>query len=171
MICPCPYLFCCGFKVLYRNEFLNFVFYLLISRFPGLSKYFISDFACLLHASAINFVWWTLSDTAIVSNRLHAKNHKGCSHSFLPLAHTDLGRINSVSHEQKNIVFKRLERSPRNSNQELYTSLLAHHNMISNIHAQTRTTKRYEQTTVSLYHYDIEWFWYYCLNISWIWCR
>ena len=104
----CPHGVCYGFQVMENHESPDIAFTLLRTRFANPPPLIVYDNACKLHHYVLNrdpvFFW----DTRFVVDRLHWRNHSGCSGAYNISSYPQYDRLNSQVAEQHNSALKRL---------------------------------------------------------------
>ena len=169
--CSCSNSISYGVKVMQRDEGPRCILDTIISRFAQIPRFIVYDFACGLFSSAVNTLWWAISETTIVTDNFHSKNHRSCSPSYLPRCYTDLDLCNTVAHEQNNRPITQLGRSLRNCSYRTYLGLLTYLLTIENIKAKTRATDEYRNRDRRFNANNTAWAYFNCLGKKCLCCN
>ncbi|XP_066271346.1 uncharacterized protein [Branchiostoma lanceolatum] len=127
----CQHAICYGFEVMLEPESPKYPFRILKSRFSTAPSVIIYDNACQLHSYCLNRDPGFFQNSRFFVDRLHFKNHKGCSKGYcldMYKASFDILTINSQINEQANSGLRRIEgqlsyMNPRNFLHRLVTFL------------------------------------------------
>ncbi|XP_066282552.1 uncharacterized protein [Branchiostoma lanceolatum] len=98
-----------GFEVMVRHESPNTPFTVLRKRFQNVPDCVIYDNSCNLHSYCLNRDPSLFRNTWFLVDRLHWKNHKGCSVGYKLSAYPQYDHINSQVVEQCNASLKKLK--------------------------------------------------------------
>ncbi|XP_078586099.1 uncharacterized protein LOC144867969 [Branchiostoma floridae x Branchiostoma japonicum] len=98
-----------GFEVMVKHESPNTPFTILRTRFKDVPETVIYDNSCNLHSYCLNRDPLLFKNTWFLVDRLHWKNHKGCSVGYQLSRYPQYDNVNSQVVEQCNSALKKLK--------------------------------------------------------------
>eukprot|EP00112_Aurelia_sp_Birch-Aquarium-sp1_P017171 Seg3960.3 transcript_id=Seg3960.3/GoldUCD/mRNA.D3Y31 product="hypothetical protein" protein_id=Seg3960.3/GoldUCD/D3Y31 len=107
----CEHEICYGFEIMLTNESPDVPFTVLFTRFIIGPDVVIYDNACNLHDYCLNRSPQFFMETKFLVDRLHWRNHTGCSGGYNMATYPDYKHINSQINEQMNSCLKRIKPS------------------------------------------------------------
>ncbi|XP_077987997.1 uncharacterized protein LOC144442507 [Glandiceps talaboti] len=108
----CPHKVCYGFQLMKQVESPAVPFSIIMTRFPTAPQIIIYDNCCKLHQYSLNREPEFFKNTLFLVDRLHWKNHTGCSSGYnmnVYKYNADINKLNSQVCEQSNADLARIK--------------------------------------------------------------